>query len=513
MIAAYAVLLLTSALQATLQPDELLLIANRQMPEGVALAEYYARVRGVPDGRLLVLDIPTGEQMDSGVYHQSIKPKIRAFLEERALTHQVRCAVTFHGVPIRIGPRTLTPAERNELAEVEKLQKRVDDQLTRAVDQIELAAATCDPSFRSSRATGSIELLRRIEAAQASIQRAIQARPALAHEPVVTELVRIVPLLTQPLDAPAPGQVQPPDDATPAQQRAYIRQVGPTAIPTAQFAQLLEAQRLQLSDAETQASFDSELSMIHFPEYPLHRWQLNPLHHSARVSPNAPRVLMTARLDGPDAGVVRRMIDQSISTEKTGLRGLIAIDSRGIAEKRPDGNPDGYGWYDQALRNLADLLRQHPQIKLVHDNQEALFAPNSLDGIAVYVGWYSVANYIPPGSFVEGAVGFHIASFEMTSLRDVNNRGWVRGLLNDGVIATLGPVSEPYLHAFPRADEFFPLLLTGELTWAECYWRTNLLTSWQIGLIGDPLYRPFAANPLLRRDDLPHTLRAVLPSR
>jgi uncharacterized protein (TIGR03790 family) len=195
------------------------------------------------------------------------------------------------------------------------------------------------------------------------------------------------------------------------------------------------------------------------------------------------------------------------------MQGLIAIDSRGIAEKRPDGATDGYGWYDQALRNLADLLRKHPQIKLVHDNQEAVFAPNSLDGIAVYVGWYSVENYIPPGRFVEGAVGFHVASFEMKTLREVTNRGWVRGLLKDGVIATLGPVSEPYLHAFPRADEFFPLLLTGELTWAECYWRTNLLTSWQIGLIGDPLYRPFAANPLLKRDDLPPNLRAVLPAR
>lgn len=512
MIAA-CVLLLTSALHATLQPDQLLLIANRQMPEGVALAEYYARVRGVPEGRLLVLDIPTGEQMDSGVYHQSIKPRIRAFLEEHGLTDKVECIVTFHGVPIRIGARTTTPAERNELAEVDRLQKRVDERLTQAVDRIELAAIACDPAFRSSRATGSIELLRRIEAAQATIQRAIQARPALANEPVVANLHEIVPLLTQPLNALVGERAPMPENATPAQQRAYVRQIGPTTIPAAQLAQLLEAQRLQLSDAETQASFDSELSMIHFPEYPLHRWQLNPMHHSARVAPNAPKLVMTSRLDGPDAGTVRRMIDQAIAVEKTGLQGLIAIDSRGIAEKRPDGATDGYGWYDQALRNLADLLRRHPQIKLVHDNQEAVFAPNSLDGIAVYVGWYSVENYIPPGRFVEGAVGFHVASFEMKTLREVNNRGWVRGLLKDGVIATLGPVSEPYLHAFPRADEFFPLLLTGELTWAECYWRTNLLTSWQIGLIGDPLYRPFAANPLLKRDDLPPNLRAVLPAR
>ena len=68
-------------------------------------------------------------------------------------------------------------------------------------------------------------------------------------------------------------------------------------------------------------------------------------------------------------------------------------------------------------------------------------------------------------------------------------------MISAGVAATIGPVDEPFLAAFPLPDEFFPLLLTGQYTLAECYWRTVPFTSWQMILVGDPLYKPFAANP------------------
>jgi hypothetical protein len=95
----------------------------------------------------------------------------------------------------------------------------------------------------------------------------------------------------------------------------------------------------------------------------------------------------------------------------------------------------------------------------------------------------------------------------MRSLRDPRLPGWVRGLLDHGVVATLGPVSEPYLTAFPPPQEFFPLLLTGKLTMAEVYWRTVPLMSWKMGLIADPLYNPFAARPALAVEQLPVPLR------
>ena len=64
-------------------------------------------------------------------------------------------------------------------------------------------------------------------------------------------------------------------------------------------------------------------------------------------------------------------------------------------------------------------------------------------------------------------------------------------MLEDGVCATLGPVAEPYLVAFPRPNEFFSLLLEGDRTLVECFYDTKPFNSWMMTLIGDPLYRPY----------------------
>ena len=102
---------------------------------------------------------------------------------------------------------------------------------------------------------------------------------------------------------------------------------------------------------------------------------------------------------------------------------------------------------------------------------------------------------------------YHIASFEMITLHSPSSC-WVRGLITDGVVATLGSVAEPNLAAFPRPDEFFPLLLTGKLTLAEVYWKTNPDDQLDDQLYRRPaLYRPYLHNPPLKVEDLPPRLR------
>jgi uncharacterized protein (TIGR03790 family) len=63
-------------------------------------------------------------------------------------------------------------------------------------------------------------------------------------------------------------------------------------------------------------------------------------------------------------------------------------------------------------------------------------------------------------------------------------------MLTHGVTATLGPVAEPYLSAFPNPKEFLLELLDGK-TLVEAFFRTQPFCSWQMLLIGDPLYTPF----------------------
>ena len=87
-------------------------------------------------------------------------------------------------------------------------------------------------------------------------------------------------------------------------------------------------------------------------------------------------------------------------------------------------------------------------------------------------------------------MGFHIASFEAVSLHDPNSTEWCPALLMHGITATLGPVAEPYLPAFPEPKAFFNELFEGRCL-VEAYYRTNPFNSWQMLLLGDPLYRPF----------------------
>jgi uncharacterized protein (TIGR03790 family) len=124
------------------------------------------------------------------------------------------------------------------------------------------------------------------------------------------------------------------------------------------------------------------------------------------------------------------------------------------------------------------------------DDAPALFAPGTCPNAALYCGWYSLRNYVDAFTFVEGAVAIHIASFEAVNLRDPNSNEWCSAMLRHGVAATVGAVNEPYLTAFPLPLDFFKELFEGRCL-AEAYYRTNPFNSWQMVLIGDPLYRPF----------------------
>jgi uncharacterized protein (TIGR03790 family) len=254
-----------------------------------------------------------------------------------------------------------------------------------------------------------------------------------------------------------------------------------------------------LEHAQSEAAVDSELALLWQPPYELRRWQLNPLHFLAppELRQGKPPVLMTVRLDGPSPAVVRRMIDQAIAAETRGLAGRVYLDARGI-KYDPKADPGGfsYGAYDESLREAANLLRD-AGFNVTLDDRPELFGPGTCPDCALYCGWYSLAKYVPCCKLVPGAVAYHIASAEAVSLRDPKATYWCKKLLDDGAAATLGPVAEPYLAAFPRPEEFFGFLATGKYTLVECYWRTSLVTSWMMVLVGDPLYNPFASNPKL----------------
>src|SRR5438874_4994630 len=114
---------------------------------------------------------------------------------------------------------------------------------------------------------------------------------------------------------------------------------------------------------------------------------------------------------------------------------------------------------------------------------------------ALYYGWYAatVAGPFtqPDFHFVPGAVAVHIHSFGASTLRDTN-ANWVGPLLARGAAASIGNVYEPYLQLTPHLDIFNDRLLHG-FTFAESAYMATRVLSWMSVMVGDPLYRPYAA--------------------
>jgi uncharacterized protein (TIGR03790 family) len=254
----------------------------------------------------------------------------------------------------------------------------------------------------------------------------------------------------------------------------------------------LEAQIKEMNKDDQGAAVDSELALVLAGDYPLKGWVANPYfagYQQQKLPLGKGEVLMVARLDGPTEKIVRRIIDDSLATEAVGLKGTAYFDAR-WAKPGAQKKLEGYAYYDNSLHLAAERVKSSRKMTAVVNDKEALFQPGEAPGAALYAGWYSLARYIDAFDWQRGAVGYHIASSECVTLRD-HDKLWCKRMLEDGVAATIGPVSEPYLQAFPVPEIFFGILMDGYYTLAEAYFLSLPYLSWQMVLVGDPLYRPF----------------------
>jgi uncharacterized protein (TIGR03790 family) len=253
------------------------------------------------------------------------------------------------------------------------------------------------------------------------------------------------------------------------------------------------------SKPQAMAAVDSELTLIMAGPYQKAGWLPNPFNlgfeRLPAISEVRGRTLMVGRLDGPTPAIARRLVDDALEVEKTGLSGVFYLDARGLTGQAAPGT---YAWFDQHLLHLSDLLKKNSEMQVVLDQQPGLFPPGSCPDAALYCGWYSLANYVLAFKWNKGAVGYHVASSEATTLRKPGANVWCKRMLEEGVAATLGPVAEPYLFSFPLPDQFFPLLMTGKLTLLEVYFLTVPQVSWMQIVIGDPLYQPYKDHPAIR---------------
>ena len=383
---------------SALEPDEILVVFNKDIEESVQIARYYCEQRGLPDRHILAL--PLGANLADTISREDYEKQLAEPIRRRFFTHKligkIKCLLTIYGVPFKVGKRGSLKGMQGEL---EELQKQADKKKKR-IEQLKEDGWTNSRAYQFSQ----------------------------------TELAKLA----------------------------------------------LKIDRI--NGNETSASVDSELSMVLFRAYELYRWQLNPLN--TKISDLGSGVLMVSRLDGPGEEVAKGLVDKAMRAEEAGLNGIAYFDSRGITSR------DLYGQFDRSLRQLAALTKAQTEIPVVEEQTAQLFKPGSCPQTVLYCGWYSLQKYIDAFDFVDGAVGYHIASYEAASLRNPNSGQWCPAMLRDGITATFGPVAEPYLHSFPEPKAFFMKLYEGECL-VEAYYHTKPFNSWQLLLIGDPLYKPF----------------------
>lgn len=388
-------LVLRSGTAWCLEPQDVLVVANKAARNSVSLAKYYMQKRGIPEENLVTVWVTgSGESCTRKEYEKRIAAPVRKHLQEFPSAKWPRCLVTMFGVPLKVNAPELTRAERKTLDELRK--KR--DELKKAGPEAKAELKAVEKRLRS-------------------------------------------------LD--------------PFMRRAAV---------------------------------DSELSLILAGEAPLQGWVSNPYFYGNRnrrgkLPYSMRQVTLVSRLDGPTPEVVRRIVDDSLAAEREGLTGKAYFDARWEPNKE---HTAGYGLYDMSIHAAAKRMRDSGRLPVVEDSRGELFAPGQAPDAALYCGWYSLGQYVDAFTWQRGAIGYHLASQECQSLKDAGSNVWCLKMLQHGVAATIGPVDEPYIQAFPLPELFFGMLAHGKHSLVECYFVSLPWLSWKMVLVGDPLYRPFA---------------------
>ena len=533
-----------AAADAALKASELAVVAARANRESLGLAKYYCRQRGVPESQIIEIDVPPGEVIDREAWRWSVRPEVRKWLEENDSRRTVRCLVTTWGIPLKVSRVKKEDADDRYLRYLTAERTARSGQLGRIASLLDGlgggseigAALEALPDNDPSKAELT-SLQSRLEGALQSAQARLRNLSPEDRRPQEAKLQQLATaaggasVLLRGIGQQIQGLASKGEEASAALSEQFhllrgrasafneIRLLMDQSAPDIDRAELtlrllqqnggmieciewLDEQIDVVKRGQTGASFDSELSLVLWPDgYELLRWQPNYLRTGRRTNAlsEAYPTLMVSRIDGPNLETAKRLIDDAIAVEDDGgLVGKAYFDARGLAElKGPPLKPGSYPDYDRSLLVAAGGLSEleneagEKRFDVTLNELPGLFMPGQCSEAALYCGWYSLGKYVDAFDFARGAVAYHMASAEAVTLKEIDSQCWCKKLLEDGVAATIGPVNEPYLLAFPRPNEFFALLVRGELSLVEVYYQTKPFNSWQMTLIGDPLYRPF----------------------
>ncbi len=235
------------------------------------------------------------------------------------------------------------------------------------------------------------------------------------------------------------------------------------------------------------ASVDSELAALSMSGVAIYNRVAN-RYFRRDISFNKadlPYMMLVGRIDADSPETCKRMIDDALEVEETGLWGMAYLDK----SKKPGSYKRGDEW-------IAEIEKTNWMYGIpttMDENKDTYLTNYPMRDVAMYFGWYtSKVNgpfLNPDFKFKKGAVAVHLHSYSASNLRNPRVR-WVGPLLSKGAAATVGNVYEPYL----TGSHYFNILhdrLTQGYSLVESAYMAIPFLSWQNVVLGDPLYQPY----------------------
>jgi uncharacterized protein (TIGR03790 family) len=235
------------------------------------------------------------------------------------------------------------------------------------------------------------------------------------------------------------------------------------------------------------AAVDSELAVLSVHDVPIYQPLENKYFKADTIfsKANYPFYMLVGRIDAGSFAICKRMIDDAIQIEKTGLWGMAYLD---LAQKG-----DGYKIGDDWIKQIEAKNWKLGIPTTLDKNKDTYLTNYPMRDVAMYFGWYTSGvngPFLNPDfKFKKGAIAVHLHSFSASDIRNPE-ASWVGPLVAKGAAATLGNVYEPYL----EGSHHFNILhdrLTQGYTLIESAYMSIPLLSWQNLVIGDPLYQPY----------------------
>ena len=123
-------MLMCCRLGFALEPNEIFVIANRQISVSQRIAEYYSEKRNIPKKNIIYLALGHNprETISRDEYERSLALPIRRQLQRR-FPGEIRCLVTTFGIPVKAGPQAPLPGMGGKLKELKRLLNKEKQRL------------------------------------------------------------------------------------------------------------------------------------------------------------------------------------------------------------------------------------------------------------------------------------------------------------------------------------------------------------------------------------------------